>query len=510
MQQVLYLETEDDLPAIRELLEGAQAKRVLLVVPKGSRLFREPLSLRILGRYANDLALDVALITRDSRTRQLAKEEGIAALASMTRGQRGRWRSRAPRRSSAERAAVARVDGLRSGRGDVGYGDAVILWTGRVLGVLLFAFLLIVVATMAILLIPEAKVTLVPYGEVIETTLQVTADPEQEKPSLASLAIPARIVETEVEQTGEVSTVSKRDAPDAPATGTITFINQTTDPLEILPGAIVRTSTGTTVRFRTVTTATLEALVGARADAQIEALEPGPVGNVDNATITEVETSGLRGKVRVINELPTRGGGVKQVGVVTRADMDRLKAQLYQQLQQRAYVELQNQLGEQEFLPPESMTTEIMAEVYDQFLDAESDVLRLQMRILAIGTAVDRANANLLAYDVLKERIPVTYELRSDEITFRLDEANIQMLGRSVIVEVTASAPLVVNVDPSEVRSTVSGLTADEAVDVLVDRFALDADAPPVVEVKPDWIKRWEWLDRVPLLEFRIQVVVLE
>ena len=61
--------------------------------------------------------------------------------------------------------------------------------------------------------------------------------------------------------------------------------------------------------------------------------------------------------------------------------MDRLKAQLLQQLQQRAYVELQNQLGEQEFLPPESMTTEIMAEVYDQFLDAEADVLHLQMRI---------------------------------------------------------------------------------------------------------------------------------
>jgi hypothetical protein len=30
------------------------------------------------------------------------------------------------------------------------------------------------------------------------------------------------------------------------------------------------------------------------------------------------------------------------------------------------------------------------------------------------------------------------------------------------------------------------------------------------VEVLPDWIKRWEWLDRVPWLRFRIQVLVLE
>ena len=99
MQQVIYLEAEDDLPAIRELLEGAQAKRVLLVVPKGSRVFREPLNLRILRRYANDLALDVALITRDGRTKQLAKEEGVAALSSITRGQKGRWKCGAPRRS---------------------------------------------------------------------------------------------------------------------------------------------------------------------------------------------------------------------------------------------------------------------------------------------------------------------------------------------------------------------------------------------------------------------------
>lgn len=508
MQQVLYLETEDDLPAIRELLEGAQAKRVLLVVPRGSRLFREPLNLRILRRYANDLALDVALITRDTRTRQLAKEEGIAALSSITRGQRGRWRSSAPRRSSAQRAAVRRVDGLRSGQGDVGYGDRVIVWAGRVLGALLFVFLLVLVLGMAALLIPEANVTVVPYREVVEANLQLTADPEEEKPSLTSLTIPARIVETEVEQTGEIATVSKRDAPDAPAIGTITFINQTADPLQILPGAVVRTSTGTTVRFRTVTTATLESFVGARADAEIEALQPGPVGNVDRATITEVETSGLRGKVRVINEQSTQGGGVRQVGVVTRADMDRLKAQLYQQLQQRAYVELQNQLGEQEFLPPESMTTEIMSEVYDQFLDAEADVLHLQMRILATGTAVDRANANLLAYDVLRERIPVAYELQSEEITFGLDEENVQMNGRSVILDVTASAPLVVNVDRGEVRSAVSGLAADEAAQVLAETFPLDA--PPVVELKPDWIERWDWLNRVPLLPFRIHVVVLD
>lgn len=507
MQQVIYLEAQDDLPAMRDLLEGAQAKKVLLVVPKGCRTLQDPINLRVLRRYAANLALDVGLVTRDSRTRQLAKEEGFAVVSSVRRGKGGRWRLRAPRRSAAQRAAEARVDGLRRGQGDTGYGDRLIVWTGRILAVLLFLFLLALVVGMAALLVPEAKITVVPYSEEAAVALEIRADPNEEKPDLEKLIVPARIVEAEVEQVGEIETVDKRDAPDAPATGLVLFTNQTTNPLEILPGAVVRTSTGTTIRFRTVTTATLPAGLGATAQAEIEALQPGPVGNVPAATINVVETTDLRGKVRVTNAAPTSGGGVKQVGVVTRADMDRLKAQLLQQLQERAYVELQTQLGEQEFLPDESMLIEILAEDYDQFLEAEADALHLTMRIHASGTAVDRANANLLAYDALKGRIPETYEFRSDEIVFEVSD-DVAIDGRSVIVLVTASAPLVVNVSPGEVRSVVAGLTEDEAVEALSSAFALAGR--PVVEILPDWIKRWEILDRVPLLPFRIQVVVLE
>jgi hypothetical protein len=507
MQQVVYLEVDDDFPAIRHLLEGAQAKQVLLVIPKGCFALRDPINLRVLGRHADDLALDVALVTRDGRTRQVAREEGIAVVSSVRQGRRGRWRSGTPRRSSAQRAAAARVAGLRSGRGDVGYGDAVIVWAGRILAVLLFCFLLLLIVGLAAVVIPEARVTLVPYRHPVEATLELRADPEVERASLADLTIPARILEAQVEGTGETPTVSTKDAPDAPATGLITFSNQAATPLEILPGAILRTSTGTTVRFRTVTTATLDSAIGATAQAEIEALQPGPVGNVPAATINEVETATLRGKVRVTNEQPTEGGGVKQVGVVTRADMDRLKAQLLQQLQQRAHMELQNQLGEQEFLPPESVTIEIFSEVYDQFLDTEADVLHLQMRVLASGTAIDRTNANLLAFESLKTKIPATYELESEEIAYELDE-QVRMDGRSSYLEVTASAQLVADVDRGAVRSAVAGLPADEATQVLAESFALDA--PPKVEVQPDWIKRWEWLDRVPFLSVRIQLVVLE
>jgi len=507
MIQVIYLQADDDLPAIHHLLQGTQARRVLLVVPKGCHALRQTLHVRMLRRFAADLALEVALVSRDSRTQQAAREEGMAVVATVRQGQRGYWRSSGPRRSAAAQAAAKRVHALQLGRGDVGYGDGLIVWLSRVLAVLLFLLLLALVAVIAVLVIPEARIVLTPYRQPANTTLDLRADPEVEKASLANLELPARILEVQVEQIGETATISKKDAPDAPAEGTVIFINQTAAPLEILPGTVVRTSAGTTVRFTTVTTATLAPAIGATAPASIRALEPGPVGNVAAATVNVVETTALRGKVRVTNERPTQGGGVKQVGVVTRVDMDRLKGDMLQQLGQQAYLELQGQLTEQEFMPAESLTVEILTEVYDQFLDAEADLLHLQMRVLASGTAVDRAPANLLAFEALRVQIPSTYELRSEEITFEVDE-QVRMEGRSVLFSVAASAQLVADLDTGTVRSTVAGLPPDEAAALLAEGFPLGA--PPEIELRPEWIRRWRWLDRIPRLPFRIQVLVIE
>jgi hypothetical protein len=178
-----------------------------------------------------------------------------------------------------------------------------------------------------------------------------------------------------------------------------------------------------------------------------------------------------------------------------------------EQLQDRAYIELLSQLEESEFLPEQSLTIEIMAEVYDQFLDAEADVLRLQMRILASGTAVDRANAILLAEEALKDKIPIGYDLESQDVEFILDEEQARMDGRSVMVETNAVAYLITEIDRGQVRSAIRGKAAGEARQVLSSSFALDE--PPVVELHPDWIKRYKLLNRVPWLPFRIQVAVL-
>jgi hypothetical protein len=177
-----------------------------------------------------------------------------------------------------------------------------------------------------------------------------------------------------------------------------------------------------------------------------------------------------------------------------------------QQLQQRAYGELQAKLQAQELLPQKSVTIEILSEVYDQFLDAQADTLHLTMRVYAAGTAVDKSQARLLAEQSLKAKIPSTYVLESDAIDFQLDD-QVQIDGRKVVLGVRASAALVTDVDRKQIRSLAAGLKADEAVAVLSETLTLGG--PPIIVVRPEWIKRIRWLDRVPYLPFRIQVLVL-
>jgi hypothetical protein len=181
MQQVIYLQSDDDLPAIRHLLEGAQARRVLLVLPGVCTGLRDALTLRLLRRSANELAIEVALVTRDGRTIEVAREEGIPTVPSETVGRWDLWRSRPPRRSDAQQAAARRVTRLRLGRGDPGYAGRGQVWVGRAMAVLLFVLLLTLVVGLAALTVPEARISVVPFRESVGPSCSLSPIPTSKR-----------------------------------------------------------------------------------------------------------------------------------------------------------------------------------------------------------------------------------------------------------------------------------------------------------------------------------------
>jgi hypothetical protein len=94
VEQIIYLEVDDDIGAIRDRLEWAQARRVLLVIPPRCQTLSNLVNLKLLQRHVHDLAMEAALVTRDPITRELAHEIGLPVFSSLGRAQRARWYGR--------------------------------------------------------------------------------------------------------------------------------------------------------------------------------------------------------------------------------------------------------------------------------------------------------------------------------------------------------------------------------------------------------------------------------
>lgn len=483
-EKLIHLEADDDILTVRGHLETVSAERAILVVPKGCKALTRPVGLDLLKRQANDLALQIALVTRDSSIRFLARERGFAVFPSVERAQQAEWQELEVTSPLGQEHVLPQLNRrVRRRQGDL---LSVTFFLGCVFLLLAAGFLLIA---------PSAEVTLVPVSEPVEASIEIRASPDAEKIDFAAGTIPARVVETWVEGTDQIPTVSKKDAPDELAKGTVIFTNKTGGTVEVPEGTAVSTSAGTRIRFVTLYDITVPA--EGRARAEVEAVDPGPAGNVGAFMINTVEGS-LALKVRVINGEPTSGGSVKRVGTVTQADKEKLKASLLKKLHQEAQTGLEGKLEEGEFIPPESIEVVIIDEIYDKFVDEVADTLGLKIRAVAEGMAIDQKDAEALARSALESKAIGNSQLMPESLEIEIGEIK-EVEGGDFALTMRARGVAAVNIDDGFVAGLIRGKSVKEAKSIL---DGLPLQEGPIVKVSPPW------LGRLPWLPFRIHIFV--
>ncbi len=75
---------------------------------------------------------------------------------------------------------------------------------------------------------------------------------------------------------------------------------------------------------------------------------------------------------------------------VTQQDKDNLLAQVQAEVEVEAFAALQAELEPGEWLPPESLQIFTIAQAFDRFNDDEGDEVRLTLRTLIQGTALNQ------------------------------------------------------------------------------------------------------------------------
>jgi hypothetical protein len=345
---------------------------------------------------------------------------------------------------------------------------------------------------------PSATVRVAAVQESIGVSVWVEASMGAQAVDWDQMRMPARVVQVEVVERDELPTTGIANVAAETAQGTVLFVNSTVREVRIPLGTLVSTSAGTPVRFQTMAPAVVEPR--GRARVPIAALEPGPGGNVPANRINRVE-GGLAASVKVINPAGTGGGETEQVHRVTHGDKQQLRDLLLEKLIARAHAEISAVL-EDEFLPIESMQINpySIRENYDHHVDDRSDTLALEMRGVVWGLAVSRSVSEEIARRALTRQVRNGFELlpgtvhvsQGDELSVDLETGDMRFVMEGV-------ALMEAEIDISLIQEAIRGQPIDEAVAYLSD--TLPARTPPELEVDPPWV------ERVPWLPFRIQVI---
>lgn len=513
MTTIFSLTAQDTLASMLAKLRAASTGRVLLVVPADLAL--DAVSLRVLRREANLAHSNLALVTADPNLRAAAGREGISTFRDAVYAEGARWhRLRRERRlglrpSSPAETVAPLPAGFYGKQSPSGFRPVAFLrsfvrrpnslWAalGLTLSLLLLlGGLLYALATF----IPAATITLAPASEPIEVTIPLRAVQDASADAEAGI-LPAQALSVQVTGDARTATTGRRNEPAGKAKGRVIFINRTSRQINVPIGTTVATGTGNDVRF--VTTADLSLAPNGRASVPVEALLPGPSGNVRAGTVTRVEGA-LGLSLLVANEAGFSGGTTSQVGVVTEEDKVRLESELFEQLKQQALERLDERTRGQKYIPAKSVTYLELSPTFTPFVGEIASELYLSMSVQAIGLAVDMSAGNSAALAQLQTAMPSGTRLISDTVRYTPSAVTLED-ARTVSFSVTAQGTLLRGIDTAEVRRSVLGLSTKEAEQLLAERFALAEK--PQISLGPNWLPYIVPV-KLPTLPWRIRVVV--
>ncbi len=494
MQQIIQLRPEDDIASIRAKIETAELSHAVLVVPRRCAALETEAGMRLLRRAADDTAAQIALVAHDEDIRDRAALFGIPSFNSLAQAQRTRWKMQPPTPDAAQnilnppppetvtRAAIDPTEWLRR-------------WWGAVT-LVIAAVLFLCIAT--VLFVPAANVRIVPSSVGLSLTTDVLADPATQQVNPLLGAIPARSISHVISGTAQLRTTTTQSLPAARSTGTVVFTNLQSVETDIPPGTVVMTSAGVPIRFTTITTTTIPAGVNTHIEAPIQAVDPGPTGNVKALAINTIEGS-LNLEAHVINLKPTTSGSLQSVKVVTADDKQKLQGQLMQQLTQQSASLLQQDLKPGEFVAPDSIVLETDTVSFDHSVDDPADVLNLRISATAYALAVNQSDLELFARTLLQKQVQTGFQLLPNGVVVNpLPGGKYQgAMERLPFKAIGYTTP---QIDPAKVARALQGKSINDAKSYLSS--AINLAQPPEINVTPiGWF-------RMPWFSFRIAVFV--
>jgi len=512
--EFIQLEIGDDAATVRDRLSFIRGQRVLLIWPEEGTLLTRKLDLVLIQREAMRRSIRLALVTHDPQVIQNATELNISTFETIGASERGRWRRGRSKvfTSRSQRPEDEPIpDDLKEVASRIYAEETAVQRRWRRMQRLALVIVLVVLAGgLGYIFLPSATVTITPARGQVTGEAEIIADPQVTTVDVENRIVPATKLSVQVEDTGTIETSGAQNLGDAPANGSVVFINQSNQAVTIPAETTVITSAGIPIQFRTTQEAELAAGVGFQVEVPIEALptSAGEVGNVDSGVINTV-IGPLAADVTVRNLSPTSGGASRSQKAVSAEDKDRLLETVRQQLQARAYVEMEPRLSATQFIILE--TVHIAEErsdwmTYSANVGDVTDTLSLTMRVVVEATAVDEQFGQQIVYaqmsgQVRQGQFGKAIEIKPESVTYeRGAVSDVDPTSGRVTFVMRGAGMVISTIDTEQVREQLAGRAINDAIANIISEYNLQQGTTPLISLSP------EWFGNMPLLPMRISV----
>lgn len=489
---ILHVEPFDDVASIRDKVQWCRSQRILLVLPKQSRVFPDRLDLNLIVRTAKENGAVLGIVSRSDITREFAHSLRIPVFISISQAERSEWGT-----------DVALIQGDRDIKGKE-FIHQLREKTPRVkseknlhpvVKIMLLMASILSLTGVLVYLVPSATVIVYPQTEKQDLTLVIRASSEFKQANITGL-LPAYeevfIVSGEktLPSSGTVQIGGER------AKGEVLIRNLTPDELLIPRGTIVAAEEPRIIRFSTLTDLTLPA-GGEGLKVQVEALLAGSEGNINAGEITRLE--GVEGSnVFISNPLSFAGGSSQDVNAPTELDYTNARTALLRELDTKAK-ELAETFTKDGKTPiHESMRLrEVVKEVRLNSIGNPADTFTLQMTIEYELLSYDADQLRDLVENVMNLSLPAGYHDAKSGTEIRREGEFIEVSSdREASWTVLASREISKNLPEEELLEKIKGLSTKEAVEIL-NKEVVHKKTAEVTQ----FIRGWPWL---PFLTTRI------
>lgn len=466
-QELVFLDTDDDLGTIRSKLEASTAEEIYLVLPNRSPVLRTPLEFRILARIANEVSSETVIVSGDGSRRRLAQQEGFRTRQSL----------RSLRHLMQEPGARAPAVTLPDWVPSVG-----------VLFTTLLPLVLVVAAVAAVL--PQLRVTLVPQTTSVDRDLDITVDPAVQVADVARGILPGELLNQQFQVPGSIPIPGNRTVGQEKARGEVAITSRRPDESSVPRGSRVAVPGGPVF----ITDQDLRVVPNVAARVGVTAIEAGAAGNVPAGAITAFDNPNFE-NLQVTNQRALTGGTDRTAKIVTAEDQASLREQLLQRATDQGFFELRARATQERSLPEVGLRIKVDNEAFDQAVGTEADQLSGRLTVTASAVAFQNVRFNELVQNMVVRSVGGNARLEGKATIS--PPGVLGMEAQRVKMRTHATGVVVPVLDEGELETSLRGKSLAEARAAIARLSGLAE--PARVEMSPSWAPR----------ALRVQVSVL-